>query len=83
MSKNTPSYHRQRSPRKIISHAVWLYLRFSLSFRDVQDFLAEWGITVSYEAIRQWCLRFGLEHARASNDATGGWVRRGMCTDCS
>jgi len=43
---------------------VWLYHRFSLSFRDVEDLLAERGITVSYEAIRLWCLRFGPQYAR-------------------
>jgi putative transposase len=43
---------------------VWLYHRFSLSFRDAEDLLAERGITVSYEAIRQWCLRFGPQYAR-------------------
>ncbi len=48
----------------IISHAVWLYHRFSLSFRDVEDLLAERGVTVTYEAIRQWCRTFGLHYAR-------------------
>src|SRR5262249_55609870 len=45
-------------------HAVWLYHRFCLSFRDVEDLLAERGITVSYETIRQWCRKFGTEYAR-------------------
>ncbi len=48
----------------IISHAVWLYHRFGLSFRDVEDLLAERGLTVTYEAIRHWNLRFGLDYAR-------------------
>jgi putative transposase len=43
---------------------VWLYFRFGLSFRDVEDRLAERGVTVTYEAIRQWCLTFGLDYAR-------------------
>ena len=43
---------------------MWLYHRFGLSFRDVEDLLAERGITVSYEAIRQWCLKFGAKYAR-------------------
>ena len=51
-----PSYRGYRFPPEIISHAVWLYHRFSLSFRDVEDLLAERGITVTYETIRQWCL---------------------------
>ena len=49
---------------EIISHAVWLYHRFTLSFRDVEDLLAERGITVSYEAIRSWCWKFGPAYAR-------------------
>jgi transposase-like protein len=48
----------------IISHAVWLYYRFTLSFRDVEDLLAHRGITVSYESIRHWCETFGLAFAR-------------------
>ncbi len=58
------SYHGYRFPPEIISHAVWLYHRFCLSFRDVEDLLAERGVTVSYEAIRQWCQTFGLAYAR-------------------
>jgi len=57
-------YHGYRFPPTIISHAVWLYHRFCLSFRDVEDLLAERGIVVSYESIRQWCNRFGPEYAR-------------------
>jgi len=52
-------YHRHRFPDFIIRHAVWLYYRFCLSYRDVEDLLAERGIKVSYESIRRWCLRFG------------------------
>ena len=57
-------YQGYRFPPTIISHAVWLYHRFCLSLRDVEDLLAERGIAVSYESIRQWCNRFGLEYAR-------------------
>ncbi len=57
-------YHGYRFSPFIISHAVWLYHRFCLSFRDVEDLLAERGIAVSYESIRQWCNRFGPEYAR-------------------
>ena len=60
----TLSYHGYRFPPEIISHAVWLYHRFCLSFRDVEDLLAQRGITVSYEAIRHWCRTFGPEYAR-------------------
>ena len=58
------TYKGHRFPREIISHAVWLYHRFTLSFRDVEDLLAERGITVSYEAIRYWCIKFGPTYAR-------------------
>ena len=64
MKNSTPSYHGYRFPPEIISHAVWLYHRFCLSFRDVEDLLAERGILVSYETIRQWCRKFGPEYAR-------------------
>jgi putative transposase len=59
------TYKGHRFPPEIISHAVWLYHRFTLSFRDVEDLLAERGITVSYGAIRYWCIKFGLTYARS------------------
>ena len=64
MTSQPPSYRGYRFPSEIISHAVWLYYRFGLSFRDVEDLLAERGITVTYEAIRLWCRTFGLNYAR-------------------
>ena len=64
MKRDTPSYHGYRFPPEIISHAVWLYHRFGVSCRDVEDLLAQRGITVSYEAIRLWCITFGSEYAR-------------------
>ena len=57
-------YQRHRFPPEIIQYAVWLYHRFNLSHRDVEDLLAERGITVSYEAIRLWCNKFGPQFAR-------------------
>jgi putative transposase len=48
------SYSGYRFPPEIIHQAIWLYLRFTLSFRDVEDLLAERGITVSYETVRRW-----------------------------
>jgi putative transposase len=63
MTSPPPSYCGYRFPPEIISHAVWLYHRFGLSFRDIEDLLAERGFTVTYETIRQWCLTFGLEYA--------------------
>ena len=64
MSIPAPSYHGYRFPPDIIAHAVWLYFRFSLSFRDVEDLLAQRGITVTYETIRRWCRTFGRAYAR-------------------
>ena len=56
-------YKNHRLPGAIISHGVWLYYRFSLSYRDIQDLLFERGITVSHEAIRKWCRKFGQDSA--------------------
>ncbi len=64
MNAKRPSYHGYRFPPEIISHAVWLYYRFCLSFRDVEDLLAKRGVIVSYETIRQWSRKFGAEYAR-------------------
>jgi len=58
------TYKRHRFPPDIISYAVWLYHRFNLSCRDVEDLLAERGISVSYETIRLWCIKFGTRYAR-------------------
>jgi transposase-like protein len=52
-------YRRHRFPPPIIQHAIWLYLRFTLSYRDVEDLLAERGLEVSYETVRRWVLKFG------------------------
>ena len=64
MKTNAKSYHGYRFPPEIISHGVWLYHRFALSFRDVEELLAKRGITVTYETVRQWCRKFGPEYAR-------------------
>jgi putative transposase len=60
-----PSYKRHRYPPELIAHAVWLYFRFALSYRDVEELLAERGVVVSYETIRQWCRKFGQPYANA------------------
>ena len=57
-------YKRHRFPPDIISYAVWLYFRFNLSHRDIEDLLAQRGIIVSYESIRLWCIKFGQRYAR-------------------
>jgi putative transposase len=56
---NPVSYKRHRFPSQIIAHAVWLYFRFPLSLRLVEEMLLERGIIVSYETIRRWALKFG------------------------
>ncbi len=61
--KNSIIYKRYRFPPEIIQYAVWLYYRFNLSHRDIEDLLAERGINVTYEAIRLWCNRFGPKFA--------------------
>lgn len=58
------SYSRHRFPPVVIQHAVWLYYRFTLSFRDIKDLLAELGIDVSYETIRRWVEKFGRQYAK-------------------
>ena len=67
------SYKRHRFPPDIISYAVWLYSRFNLSHRDVEDLLAERGITVSREAIRLWCIKFGAIYTRRLNRKHRGY----------
>ena len=57
-------YHGHRFPAAVIQHAVWLYLRFTLSYRDVEDTFAERGIDVSYETVRRWVGKFGPVFAR-------------------
>ena len=71
MKSNELLYHRHRFPREIICHAVWLYYRFCLSYRDVEDLLAERGITVSYETVRRWCIRFGPTYANRLRKRSG------------
>ena len=58
---NTPDilYRRHRFPAEIISHCVWLYFRFCLSYRDIEELMLLRGVCVTYEAIRQWCQKFG------------------------
>jgi putative transposase len=58
------SYKRHRFPPEIIQHAVWLYFRFPLSYRNVEDLLAERGIDISYETVRRWSLKFETLYAR-------------------
>ena len=74
-SRTIPLYRKHRFLPEIIAHAVWLYRRLSLSFREVEEMLAERGVIVSYEAVRQWCLKFGQAFAKRLRH------RRGQCGD--
>ena len=60
----TNSYLCHRIPPDIIRHAVWLYALFTLSYRDVEDLLAERGLDISYETVRRWFLKFGAPMAQ-------------------
>jgi len=64
MTPRRARYLRHCFPPEIISYAVWVCHRYCLSFRDVEDLLAERGILVSYETVRQWCRKFGPDYAR-------------------
>src|ERR1700682_3005383 len=59
-------YRRHRFPPEIIRHAIWLYLRFTLSYCDVEELLAERGLDISYETVRRWVLKFGPTTATAA-----------------
>ncbi|MDJ0466974.1 IS6 family transposase [Streptomyces sp. H27-C3] len=61
----TPSYKGFRYPPEIIAHCVWLYYRFPLSFREVEEMMLERGVVVSYETVRQWARKFGPAYAAA------------------
>ena len=63
MRSSVSLYHRHRFPAEIISHCVWLYFRFALSFRDVEEMLAMRGVALTYETVREWCLKFGQTYA--------------------
>ena len=63
MSIATPSYKGHRYPVEIIDHCVWLYFRFPLSFREVEELMLARGVVVSYETIRRWCAKFGQAYA--------------------
>jgi putative transposase len=75
------SYSGYRFPPEIIQHAIWLYFRFTLSFRDIEDLLAERGIIVSYETVRRWVNHFGpkiaadLRKRRPSPIRPGIWMK--------
>ena len=63
MRTSVSLYYRHRFPAEIISHCVWLYFRFALSLRDVEEMLARRGVSLTYETVREWCLKFGQTYA--------------------
>ena len=65
MGTGAPSYKGFRFPAEIINHCVWLYYRFPLSFREVEEMMLQRGIVVSHETVRQWCAKFGQTYASA------------------
>ncbi len=65
------SYKRHRFPPEIIAHAVWLYFRFPLSLRLIEEMLLERGTLVSYETVRRWALKFGPDYARCRRELCG------------
>ena len=77
------SYRRPHTPHVVIQQVVWLYFRFALSYRDVEDMLAERGIDVSYETVRRWALKFGGIIARKLRQGGLGRTGGGISTKCS
>jgi putative transposase len=59
MNPSHAHYAGHQFPAEIISHTLWLYFRFTLSFRDIEELMASRGVILTYESIRQWCLKFG------------------------
>ena len=63
VSTATASYKGHRYPVEVINHCVWLYFRFPLSFREVEELMLVRGVVISYETIRCWCAKFGQAYA--------------------
>ena len=63
MRTSLSPYYRHRFPPEIISYCVWLYFRFALSFRDVEEMISSRGVSMSYESVREWCRKFGQSYA--------------------
>ncbi len=73
MNKRSLLYKRHRFPPTIIQHVIWLYHRFNLSHRDIEDLMAERGVAISYESIRLWCIKFGPKYARRLRHRHNGY----------
>ena len=81
-SPGSTKYKNHRFPVEIISHAVWLYFRFCLSFRDVEELLLERGVVVTYEAIRKWCRSLAKHMPINSVVAVRGRATSGTSMKC-
>jgi hypothetical protein len=82
MAAVVPSYKGFRYPVEVVSHYVWLYHRFPLSLRDVEEMMAERGVSVSYDTIHQWCRKFGQTYATDCAAAGLDQATSGMSTRC-
>jgi putative transposase len=71
MNNPRSPYHGYRFPPEIISYCVWLYFRFSVSYRDIEELMAERGVTVTYQTIRAWCYKFGQDYAKRIRSRRG------------
>src|SRR5436189_16720 len=76
------SYRGHRFPPIVIQHAVWLYLRFTLSYRDVEELLAERGLDVSYETVRSWVLKFAPKTVTTDKPRSYGAAFRHLGLSC-
>jgi len=75
---SAPSYKGHRFPPEIIAHAVWLYCRFALSYRDVEELLAERGVILTDETVRQWCRKCGQHYAKDASEMGRGALPSGV-----
>ena len=83
MTSAAPSYKRHRYPVEIIDHCVWLYFRFTLSFREVEEMMLARGVVVSYETIRRWCAKFGPATPASCVGVAPAPGTSGISTRCS
>jgi putative transposase len=83
MNTSSIRYKRHRFPPQIIAHTVWLYFRFPLSLRLVEELLLERGIVVSYETIRRWGKKFGPDYARRTKRPVGVRGQARASSSCS
>ncbi len=83
MSSTSPSYRNHCYPAEVIAHCVWLYFRFPLSFREVEEVMLQRGVVVSYETVRRWCAKFGQAYATSCAAVGPGRAISGISTRSS